>query len=57
MSDRMKKIFSFGLPFVSCVIAVFFLLPYLAAKHGLFPVLPSGVYPRRQRGGEKPLLR
>lgn len=27
MSDRMKKIFSFGLPFVSCVIAVFFLLP------------------------------
>ena len=27
MSDRMKKIFSFGLPFVSCVVAVFFLLP------------------------------
>lgn len=23
----MKKIFSFGLPFVSCVVAVFFLLP------------------------------
>lgn len=86
MSDRMKKIFSFGLPFVSCVVAVFFLLPSCGdneeivqrkleksysvdegknqlvveipcAKHGLFPVLPSGVYPRRQRGGEKPLLR
>lgn len=27
MSDRMKEIFSFGLPFVSCVVAVFFLLP------------------------------
>lgn len=27
MKDMMKKFFSFGLPFVSCVVAVFFLLP------------------------------